>query len=240
MTRRASQTLFAGLTSVALFSGSAAAQSRAYTLLLFDQLEYRSQGSGSAFRWDVQNWIGGDYNRLWIKTEGLVHTARSQGEAEAQVLYSRLIAPFWDLQAGLFYERRYRPGPDRSRVLGVIGLQGLAPYWFDVESALFVSDNADLSARLTATTDLLFTQRLIAQPRFELNGAAQKAEEFGVGAGLNSVELGLRLRYELRREFAPYVGISWVRRLGETAALARRQGDQTGDFAVLAAVRLWY
>lgn len=209
--------------------------------LLLDQLEYRWNEGPNAFRWDAEGWIGGDYNRAWLKTEGDQQTSKDKnGEAEVQVLYSRLIAPFWDFQAGLRYDKLWGKGPDPSRVFGVIGFEGLAPYWFEVEPAFFVSDRGDVSARLTATYDLLLTQRLILQPRFETNIAAQTVRRFGVGKGFNDVELGLRLRYEIKREFAPYLGINWERKLSDTADIARREGERIGTFAVVLGVRLWF
>lgn len=209
--------------------------------LLFEQLEYRWNQGPNAFRWDGQGWVGGDYNRLWVKSEGDQRTSKDKGgEAEGQFLYSRLIAPFWDFQAGLRYDKLWGKGPDPSRLFGVIGFQGLAPYWFEVEPALFVSDRGDVSARLTATYDLLFTQRLILQPRLETEVAVQRVKRFGVGRGINDVDLGLRLRYEIKREFAPYVGISWNRKLSDTADLARRERERVGTFAVVLGVRLWF
>jgi len=157
-----------------------------------------------------------------------------------QLLYSRMIAPFWDFQAGLRYESIYGDGPDRDRNFAVVGVQGLAPYRFDVEPAVFVSENGDLSARFTATYELLLTQRLILQPRFETNLAAQQVEKFGAGRGFNDVELGLRLRYEMRREFAPYVGISWLRKLGDSEDFARDEGAQVDDLSLVAGLRLWF
>lgn len=210
--------------------------------LRFDQLEYRAiDDAADAVRWDVQGWYGGDYNRLWLKTEGQQQTSADKaGEGEAQLLYSRLVAPFWDFQLGVRHDRVWGPGPDDGRTFGVIGFQGLAPYWFEIEPALFVSEDGDVSARLTASYDLLITQRLILQPRIDLDAALQDVEEFGVGQGLNDVELGLRLRYEIEREFAPYVGITWTRQLGETADLAREAGGEVEDVAIVFGVRLWF
>ncbi len=210
-------------------------------LLLADQLELRNSDAPDLLRWDVQGWIGTDYHKLWVKTEGEDRRpSPGGGEAELQVLYSRLIAPFWDLQAGLRYDRLYGEGPDRDRSFAVLGLEGLAPYRFELEPALFLSAAGDLSARLTATYDLLFTQRLILQPRFETNLAAQQVSRHGVGRGLDDLELGLRLRYELRRELAPYVGVNWLRRFGDSADLARAEGEQVTDLSILAGVRVWF
>lgn len=209
--------------------------------LLLDRLEYGLGAGADRLHLDAQGWYGGDYNRLWFKFEGQQATSQgSAGNGEIQGLYSRLIAPFWDFQAGVRHDRTWGPGPDLNRTFAVIGLQGLAPYWFEVEPALFISEDGDVSARLTASTDLLLTQRLILQPRFDLNAAVQSAPKFGVEEGFNDVELGLRLRYEVHRQFAPYVGISWLRRLGETADLSRRNGDGSQDFRVVLGVRLWF
>lgn len=209
--------------------------------LLVDQLEYRMKEGADTMRWDVAGWYGGDYNRFWIKSEGDWRTSGERGgEAEVQALYGRLIAPFWDFQAGLRYDQFSGAGFDRSRGFAVIGLQGLAPYRFEVEPALFISQDGDVSARLTATYDMLLTQRLILQPRLDFDAAVQSTEKFGVGAGVNSLGLGLRLRYEIRREFAPYIGVHWLRRLGETADISRRDGGRAEDIAVVSGVRLWF
>jgi len=210
--------------------------------LLVDQLEYRWQNNGkNLFRWDMEGWVGGDYNRIWLRTEGEQRVRRgSGGEAEAKLLYSRLVAPFWEAQVGVRHQRLYGPGPDRSRSFFALGFEGLAPYVFDVEPFVFISDRGDFSARLAATTDVLFTQRLILQPRFELNAAAQEVKKFGIGAGLNNVELGARLRYEIRREVAPYFGVSWVRKVGDTAGISRREGEPVDNFSVVLGVRLWF
>lgn len=209
--------------------------------LLFDLLEYRT-GEGTDFApWDVLGWRGGDYQRVWFKSEGTRNfPSRAGGDAEVQVLYGRLIAPFFDFQAGLRYDRQWGPGGSRGRALAAIGVQGLAPYRYEVEPTLFISQDGDVSARFTASQDILFTQRLILQPRFETNAAVQSVPRFGVGKGLNDVELGLRLRYEIRREIAPYVGISWKRSFGETATFMRADGGKAAVWQALAGVRLWF
>jgi len=212
-----------------------------FSFLLFDQLEYRNNDGPDTFSWDVQGWIGDDYNRFWVKTEGDDNSfGNDGGEVEVQALYSRLIAPFWDFQAGFRYDWLYGDDPDRSRAFAVIGVQGIAPYEFNVEPALYISEEGDVSARLTAEYDVLLTQRLILQPRFELNAAVQDVEDFGIGDGFNEVELGLRLRYEIKREFAPYVGITWVRQLGNTADITRRNGEEVSNLAAVLGIRLWF
>ncbi|HWQ94711.1 MAG TPA: copper resistance protein B [Gammaproteobacteria bacterium] len=211
-----------------------------FSSLLVDQLEYRNKRGADTLEWDAQAWIGGDYNRLWLRTEGADRQSGDNGgEWEAQALYSRLVAPFWDLQAGLRYDRLYG-AQDRDRGFAVIGFEGLAPYWFEVTPALFISQDGDLSARLKASYELLFTQRLILQPSIEINAAAQKVEEFGVGSGINDIEFGLRLRYEIKREFAPYIGVSWTNKFGSAADIARSEGERTNDFAVVAGLRVMF
>ena len=209
--------------------------------VLFDQIEYRLQNGADIARWDITGWYGGDYNRVWVKTEGDWRTSgEAGGEAEAQLLYGRLIAPFWDLQIGLRHDRLSGEGFDRGRTFAVISLQGLARYRFDLEPALFISQHGDVSARLSATYDLLLTQRLILQPRLDFDVAAQSVKKFDVGEGVNSIGLGMRLRYEITREIAPYIGIHWLRQIGETANIARRGGEDVHDLAVVFGVRLWF
>lgn len=212
-----------------------------FWLLLIDQLEYRGNEGSDTFNWDALSWVGGDYKRLWIETEGEVGIPGDEGgDAELQVLYGQLVAPFWDFQAGVRYDQLFGPGPDRGRAFAVVGIQGLAPYLFEVDASLFISEDGDISARLDTEYSLLLTQRLILQPEFEINVAAQTVEDFGVGSGLNDIELGLRLRYEFSRQFAPYVGVSWTRRFGDTADFAREEGERVGDFAFVSGLRLLF
>lgn len=214
---------------------------RVFWFLLVDQLEVQTVDGPTTLNWDAIGWVGGDFRRFWLETEGDVGFSENNGgEAEVQALYGQLISPFWDLQAGLRYDRLYGPGPDQGRAFAVLGVQGLAPYLFEVDASLFVSEDGDVSARLTGEYDLLLTQKLVLQPSAEINLAAQRVENFGVGSGLNDIELGLRLRYEINRKLAPYVGINWQRKFFETADLAKKEGDSIGDFSVLAGVRLLF
>ncbi|MBT8471195.1 MAG: copper resistance protein B, partial [Marinicaulis sp.] len=186
-----------------------------------DRLEYRSNEGEPLLLWDAQGWWGGDRNKLWLKTEGeYAFSEDAFEEAEIQALWSRAIATFFDVQAGIRHD--FAPGDDRT--FGVIGVQGLAPYWFEIDAAFFVSDDGDVSARIEAEYELMLTQRLIVQPRTELNFAVQDVAEYGVGSGLSTAELGARLRYEIKREFAPYIGVDWTRSVGETADFVRADG----------------
>lgn len=201
-----------------------------------ERLETRLGGGDETLHWNVQGWLGGDFNRLWLKTEGDHVIDGSLDNAELQVLYSRLIAPFWNLQAGARYDVR----PEPTRGFAVFGIQGLAPYFFEVDAAAFLSHEGDVSARVEAEHALLLTQRLILEPSAELNLAVQEVKELGIGSGLTDVELGLRLRYEIVREFAPYVGVSWERKVGETADFARQRGEDVDNVKFVVGVRFWF
>ena len=211
---------------------------------LVDQLEhsttrYTGGSKGDdALRFNTLGWIGGDYNRLWLYTEGTKPRNGKLEDVDLQVLYGRLVAPFWDLQAGLRY---FKPRPDApSRNYAVLGVQGLAPYRFEVQAAAFLSERGDVSARAELEYELLLTQRWILQPRLATNIALQEVRAQGVGRGLNDLELGLRLRYEITREFAPYVGVSWQKLYGGTAQFARERGEDANRWRLVAGVRMWF
>jgi copper resistance protein B len=232
-----------GVASALLPLGAAAQtmDDHIYTYVAFDEIEYARGGAGHPIAYDGEAWIGGDFDRLWLRAHGHQETRRGgDGEFEAQVLYSRVVSAFWNAQGGLRVDHHYGHGERATRGLVALGVAGLAPYWFEVESFLFVSQDGYVSARLKASYDLLFTQRMIFEPEFELNAAAQKVPEFGTGSGLTDLTLGARLRFEIVREFAPYVGVAWTRRMGGTADLARAGGVPVGDAAFVAGVRWWY
>lgn len=206
---------------------------------LMDQLESRFTRHGAdALAFNGYGWLGGDYNRIWLKPEGTKRYDGPLEDTDVQLLYGRLIAPFWDLQGGVRYFQPSSDGP--ARASAVLGVQGVAPYWFDVEAALFISNRGEVSARLELEYDLLLTQRLILQPRLETNIAAQRVKALGVGEGVNDLELGLRLRYEIWREFAPYIGVSWTQKFGDAADLAKAAGDRTRQLDFLVGVRFWF
>ena len=216
---------------------------RLFTLV--DVLEYRPRaggtGSNSDYRWDLEGWYGGDHNRLWFKSEGQRDTAyKADYDVDFQLLYGRFLWKYYDVQVGARMETQSFRGGNVARGMGVIGLQGIVPYNYEFESALFIDQRGAVSARLSYTKDFLFTQRLILQGRFETNLAIQKVEEFTTGSGLNNLEFGARLRYEIRREFAPYIGVSFDRSFGETATLVRRQGGDPSQVRFVVGVRMWF
>lgn len=211
-----------------------------YLFLLADVLEFRPRGPERDFRWDIEGWYGGDFNRLWFKSEGEQSAVNSDNQVDFQLLYGRFIRRYWDFQIGGRVETKTSERRTFTRGHAVIGLEGFAPYRFDIESALFISHRGDVSGRLTFTRDLLLTQKLILQPRFETNFAIQEVKKFTVGRGLNNIELGLRLRYEIRRELAPYIGVSFERSLFGTADLVRKEGGDPSNVGFVAGVRLWW
>lgn len=207
-----------------------------FSQVMVDLAEARFRDGHEKYHWDAEAWFGGDIHRLVVKTAGEGAFGEGLDGGEAQALYSRAIGPYFNLQAGL--RQDFGPGP--SRTYASLGFEGLAPYWFEVEGALFLSDKGQVLARIEGSYDQRITQRLILQPRGEITVAAQDMPAEGVGAGLTEAELGLRLRYELAREFAPYAGVVWERQLGRTARLTRLRGESTGGFAFVLGLRAWF
>ena len=205
------------------------------TFVLLDQLEGVDTPTGPGLSWDATAWVGGDLNRVWFRTEGEAEDG-GLGAAEAHLLYGRAVARWWDVVVGL--RQDVRPGPSRSWL--AVGLQGLAPYWFEIEATAYVGEGGRAAARLEAEYDLLITNRLVLQPLVEVNLQGRSDQIRGIGAGGNDVDTGLRLRYEIRREFAPYVGVVWTKRFGDPAGGASLTGDTNGGSRVVAGVRLWY
>ncbi len=209
---------------------------------LADRLEIGVRDGRDGYVWDdVQFWYGNDLNRLWIKSQGEGTFGGSVESAEVQALWSRAINPWFDLQAGVRHD--FRPSPQRQYL--VLGIQGLAPYWFEIDAAMFLSNKGDLSARFEAEYDQRITQRLILQPRVEADFALQDVPEIGVGSGLSTAELGLRLRYEFfpassPAVIAPYVGVQYERAFGDTADFRRAAGDRVGGWSLVMGVRTWF
>ncbi|PLK23211.1 copper resistance protein CopB [Porphyrobacter sp. TH134] len=200
-----------------------------------DRAEAQVRDGAAIYLWDIQGYYGGPTERLWFKSEGEGAFGENPEDAEAQALYAKAFAPFWDVQAGV---RHDIAGPDTTHA--VIGVQGLAPYMFEVDAALFLSTRGDLTARIEAEIDQRITQRLILQPRIEANFSAQNIPQLGIGTGLDQIEVGARLRYEIAREFAPYVGIEQSWHTGRSAAFARARGEDRSATSLLVGIRFWF
>ena len=207
---------------------------------LVEQLEYRlADGGRDRLGWEAQGWIGYDLDRFWWKSEGeAVFDGPDEGESETDLLYSRLITPFWSAQVGVQYAVEWEPGDTSDRWSGVLALQGLAPGRVELDASLYVSEDGDATAEVEAEYNLRITQRLVLQPRAELGFAAQDVEERGLGAGITDASLDLRLRYEVRRELAPYLGVRYRLLLGETGNLARDAGIDTEQLFFFAGLRV--
>lgn len=197
---------------------------------LFDRLE-RTRGIGGdyATAWEAEGWWGSDTNRVWLRTEGERGAEGTQG-ARAEVLWGHAFSTFWDWQLGVRHD--FGQGPDRQWV--ALGVQGLAPYWFETQATFYAGSQGRTALRLQSSYDLRFTQRLILAPELELNFYGKDDPRRGIRAGLSEAEAGLRLRYEFSRRFAPYIGVNHARRFGEPTGLPRRETTW------LAGVRLWF
>ncbi len=204
--------------------------------VMISTAEIRPQSGDDGYGWEGEAWYGGDEHRLVLKSSGEGVLGGDLHSAELQALYSRPIGPYFDWQAGVRHD--FEPGPPRT--YATLGFEGVAPYWFELEGAAFLSEKGDLSARLEGSYDLRLTQKLILEPRAELSLAAQKVRELGVGSGVTDTEVGLRLRYEFRREFGPYIGVMHERKFGETADLAREAGEDRDSTTFVVGVRAWF
>ena len=208
-------------------------------MLLLDQLEWRDTSSGATAAWEGEGWYGGDYDKLGVRTEGEEGEGGEGGgatdDARIEAFWDRIVTRWWSVQVGA--REDVSGGPSRTWV--GVGLEGLAPEWLHVEATLYAGESGRTAARLWSTYDLLITQRLILQPELEANlyGKADPARH--LGSGLSDLEAGLRLRYEFRREIAPYVGVVWQRLCGDTADLARMSAERPGGAEFTAGIRVW-
>jgi copper resistance protein B len=205
------------------------------TKVMFDQLEFHDIDGANPLVVEAQAWIGKDLNKLWLKVDFEKRDGDVE-EAEVQALYSRAIAPYWDLQMGI--RQDIKPAPIQT--WGVLGVQGLAPYFFEVDAALFIGESGNTALRVAAEYDVLFTQKLILSPEIEMNVYGQHSRESGTGSGLSDITAGLRLRYEIKREFAPYIGVNWNKKFGATADMANNSNETTDNTHLVAGVRIWF
>jgi copper resistance protein B len=198
------------------------------------ETDYGAGPQGPVARWDFRGWVGGDENKLWLRSEGENSDGKTE-QSEFWALYSRNIATFWDAQAGIRYDTQ-----PNGRAYLALGFDGLAPYYFETEAHLFISDKGDLSARLREENDFLLTQKLITQPYAEINLSSRKVADRDTGAGLTNGELGLQTRYEFTRKFAPYVDFRYERKFGETSSIAKSNGEDSGGFVGAVGLRLMF
>jgi len=241
--------LLAAATAMALWAAPALAQSgdssvaapygppvedeAVYTHVLVNQLEGRF-GSDSSFRWAGEGWTGTDMNRLWFKSEGEVTDGRLE-DGQQELFYDRPISTYFDLQAGVRTDIDAAPG----RTWAAFGIQGLAPYFFEVSATAYASSEGHYAAKFEGSYDLLLTQRLILQPQVEINVYSKAEPAREIGSGLSDIDAGLRLRYEFSRKFAPYIAVTYVGKFGGTADFARASGAQTDQVRFTFGVRTW-
>ena len=204
------------------------------TKFMLEQLEIHDADGDNPVTWEAEAWIGKDLNKFWLKTEGERVNGENE-ELEVQALYSRAIAPYWDVQVGV--RKDFEPV---SREWGVIGLKGLAPYYFETDLALFAGDNGRTAARIQSEYEMMLTQKTVLSPEIELNFYGKDDPEAGIGSGLSDVSVGLRLRHEFKREFAPYIGVEWSKKFGGTADHARADGEEVSDTQFVAGIRAWF
>jgi copper resistance protein B len=217
--------------------GDMAAMDRSiFAHAILDQAEGRIGGRQNGFRWSGQAWIGTDYDKLWLKSEGFTLGKGGVEDGQQEVLYSRAVTTFADLQAGV----RADWDSGTGRTWAALGVQGLAPLFFDYEVTGYLSDGGHAALRLAASYDLLVTQRIILQPAIEMNFYSKADPGRRIGPGLSNIDAGLRLRYEISRKFAPYVGVAYVGRFGETARFARQEGEGATAMQFVFGIRSWF
>ncbi len=205
------------------------------TKVMLNQLELRTTNGDTPLAWDAEAWIGKDLNKLWLKTDGEYVDDQTE-DIELQALYSRAIATYWDLQVG--WRGDLQPTPERNWL--AFGVKGLAPYFFEIDAAAFIGESGRTAARFSADYEFLITQRWILMPEIKLNLYGKDDPDTGIGSGLSDIEMGLRLRFEIRREFAPYAGINWIHLYGDTADYAREEGGDTDQFKFIFGIRSWF
>jgi len=217
--------------------GDMAAMDRSiFAHALLDQFEGRVGGGQNGFRWEGQAWIGTDYDKLWLKSEGFARGRGGVEDGRHELLYDRALTTFLDLQAGV----RADWDSARGRSWAALGVQGLAPLFFDYEVTGYLSDSGHAALRLAGSYDLLITQRLILQPEIEVNFYSKADPARRIGAGLSEIDTGLRLRYEISRKFAPYVGVVYAGRFGQTARFARQEGEGATAVQFVFGIRSWF
>lgn len=205
-----------------------------FGMVQLDQLEWSRVAGDSVVALEANAWYGGDYDKLWFKAEGEIE--RGDYEGRTELLWDHAFQRWFNLQTGL----RQDFGAGSSRSWLAVGVQGLAPYWFEIEATAYVGDAGRTAARFSAEYDLRLTQRLILQPEIDLDLYGKQDARNHIGAGLATSEVALRLRYEVRREFAPYLGVVWSRSYGDTADFERAAGGDPDEIHIAAGLRFWF
>lgn len=190
---------------------------------------------GTIYSWDFDGWVGTDENKLWLKSEGEKLEGETTEKSEFWAMYSRNVSQFWDVQAGIRFDEQ-----PESTTYFVTGVNGLAPYFFETEAHLFVSEDGDVTARLHQSKEFLITQKLITEPYIELNLSAQDVPELEIGSGITDGEFGIQTRYEICRKLAPYLDLKYERKFGETSALARKHNENRDDVIASIGLRLTF
>ena len=203
--------------------------------LMLDKFEVGRVDGNTVTAWEAGMWIGKDLNKVWLMSDGERVAGVNEG-TENRLLYSRAISPFWDLQAGL----RHDTVPGESRDYANIGIHGLAPYYFETDANLSLGKNNQLKLNVSFEYEMMLTQKWVLSPELELNAYTKDDTAMGIGSGLSDIGAGLRLRYEVKREFAPYIGINWGKKFGGTADLATAEGEKTSETMFVVGVRAWY
>jgi len=206
-----------------------------HSLLLVNRLEHWDGQHGNGQAWEASGWIGGNIHRVWLRSEGERSGGRTEA-ADVEVLYGRSVSPWWDVLVGVKQDL----GRGDSRTWAAFGVQGLAPYKFETSATAYVGEGGQVAATVEVEYELLLTNRLILQPLVEATFTAKDDPRYGNGSGLNKVEAGLRLRYEVNRRFAPYIGISHERLFGDTAEYHQAAGERARDTRWVAGVRVWF
>jgi copper resistance protein B len=217
--------------------GQAAMDNGIFYHVFFDQLEGRTSGARSQFRWDGEGWIGTDLNKLWVRSEGFAdRTGVSDGDIEA--FYDRPLPKlrYFDWQAGIREDVDSGPG----HTWAAVGIQGFAPYLFEVAPTFYIREGGNVAGRVTVFYEVLFTQRLVAEPEAEVDMYSKDDSSRGIGSGLSTLDTGVRLRYEFSRKVAPYIGFAYNAKYGNSAMYARRAGLSASEPQFIFGIRLWY
>lgn len=205
------------------------------TMVSLDEFERRLGNGDDKNVVKALAWVGKDINKVFFKyrTE---FTDDETESSEIQALYSRAITANWDLQAG--FRQDFTPNPDEQWI--ALGLYGVSPYFFEVDSSIFIADEGQIGLRLEAEYEAMLTQKWVLSPEIEVNFYAEEDQERGYGDGLSNIELGLRLRYEVNRQFAPYIGINWEKQIGDAADFARNEGENSSETSFVIGLNTWF